>query len=80
MGCGCGRGGRRHGKRPAIGPGASAKGGLAAAKTPTERRAIERQAAKDNKGLIGNLPRQSVQKRLQVEKKRRAMILKKLGR
>jgi hypothetical protein len=54
--------------------------GIVSAKTPTENRLIARQNMKNNKGIPGNLSISSVQKRAMIEKKRRALIIKKLGK
>lgn len=82
MACGCSRRGfkRTRTLRPPTGPGPSVKRGLAVAKTPTEARAIARDNSKNNIGIPGNVPTSSVQKRMLVEKKRRALIMKKLGK
>lgn len=83
MACGCGRnrGSRRtRTLRPRVGPGPSVKGGLASAKTPTEARAIAREQARNNMGIPGSQPIKNVQKRMLIEKKRRALIMKKLGK
>jgi len=80
MACGCGRRGTRgSGRGPAYGPG-SRMVGTVVTKTPTEMREIERQKAKINRGIPGNESRAEAHKRLLIERKRRAMILNKLGK
>jgi len=76
MGCGCG-GGRPirnvAGARPVVTPAQrSIQGGLAAAKSPTELRALAVQQQKSPAGMN--------KERLAIEKKRRETILKKFGK
>lgn len=79
--CGCNKNsGKKSTRGGAIGPGPSIKRGSAVARTPSDMRVIEREKTRMNKGIPGNVSPTSVQKRLLIEKKRRSMILKKLGR
>lgn len=89
MGCGCGRGSNK--SKPggtlrgvgAIGPGRSVTGGIAAGQTPSQMRALELQKRKDVrflKGIPGAQPTNLTKERRLIEKKRRDMILRKLGK
>ena len=78
--CNCGKRSGSGTRRPAVGPGPAARRGLASSRTPSDMRAIRRAAARDNKGIPANARAASTQKRRLIEKKRRDMILRKLGR
>jgi hypothetical protein len=74
MGCGCrGNGMRNTGSRSVVGPRQNRAGGLRATQAPTPTEAP--QISAQNHSVSG-----MSKKRLELEKKRREAILKKLGR
>jgi hypothetical protein len=73
MGCGCKGGGMRNaGSRPVVGPRHNRGGGLRATQAPTP---VETPITTQNHSISG-----MSKKRLEIEKKRREAILKKLGK